>query len=190
MAVAVNAAYTTIGPDFSLYSLLGHFHGPASTQQKLYASVVRTRDTRSFATRRVQVKQKLPDGSFRACLELMADFHVREPEVLEYSAPTRTAWPGPEECPTVGEHAAALRNEGKVTDEQYEALRATFATSEDYFETRYCVDGVSGQNLSGSPRRRLLRKTTSPSRPRRQPNGSARGVISRRATRTWRRWRF
>lgn len=149
VAVAVNAAYTTIGPDFSLYSLLGHFHGPASTQQKLYASVVRTRDTRSFATRRVQVKQKLPDGSFRACLELMADFHVREPEVLEYSAPTRTAWPGPEECPTVGEHAAALRNEGKVTDEQYEALRATFATSEDYFETRYCVDGVSGQNLSG-----------------------------------------
>jgi acyl-CoA thioesterase II len=149
VAVAVNSACSTVPSNLSLYSLLGHFHGPASTDQKLYCSVTSTRDTRSFATRRVQVKQKQRDDKFRVCLELIADFHVQEPSSLEYSAPPQASWPRPDDCPTVKDHADVLKASGKVTEEQYHTLRTGFGVSDDYFETRCCVNGVAGQNLAG-----------------------------------------
>ncbi|KAH8686523.1 thioesterase-like superfamily-domain-containing protein [Ilyonectria robusta] len=149
-AVAVSAACSTIPENLSLYSVLGHFLGPASIDQKLYCSVTNTRDTRSFATRRVQVKQKQPDGQFRVCLELIADFHVQEPSSLTYSAPPESTWPGPEDCPTAQAHAEVLKARGVVTESQYQDFVKSFGVSEKFFETRHCVNGVAGQTLAGA----------------------------------------
>ncbi|KAF5660096.1 acyl thioesterase [Fusarium heterosporum] len=148
--VAANAACRTAPPNMSLYSLLGHFHGPASTVKKLHCSVTNIRDTRSFATRRVQVKQQQPNGEFRVCMELLADFHVKEPETLEFSAATCSAWPRPEDCPDLDKLIVELREKGSVTEKQGKAFATSFGANADFFETRYCTDGVSAQNLAGA----------------------------------------
>ncbi|CAM1501478.1 Fc.00g034620.m01.CDS01 [Cosmosporella sp. VM-42] len=150
LAVAVSAACDTVTSQFSLYSVLGHYLGPASTSQKLYCSVQNTRDTRSFATRRVQIKQKQANGEFRICLELLADFHVDEPSLLTYSAPPVSAFAKPEDSPTVEAHLESLKDRGDVTGAQVQAFKQSFGVSADFFETRYCVNGVSSQNLAGS----------------------------------------
>ncbi|KAL4731121.1 hypothetical protein ACLX1H_000082 [Fusarium chlamydosporum] len=150
-AVAVNAACRTAPPTMSLYSVLGHFHGPASTDKKLYCSVTNIRDTRSFATRRVQVKQQQPNGKFRVCMEVLADFHVKETGPgFEYSEPTCSKWPRPEDCPNVEKLVKDLADKGTITEQQGEAFIKTFAANGDFFETRYCTDGVSAQNISGA----------------------------------------
>lgn len=150
IAAAVSAACATVTNGFTPYSILGHFHGPASTEQKLYCSVQQTRNTRSFATRRVQVKQKQPDGSMRTCLELMADFHVVEASPMDYSTTQAAAWPKPDDCPTTTAHAEALRAKGAVSEAQYEEFGRAFSSNTHMFETRSCVNGVFGQNLSGT----------------------------------------
>ncbi|KAK7429416.1 hypothetical protein QQZ08_004008 [Neonectria magnoliae] len=149
-SIAVSAACASAPEGLSLYSVLGHFLGPASTDQKLYCSVTNTRDTRSFATRRVQVRQKQKDGQFRVCLELIADFHAPEPSTLVYSAPPLSNWPKPDDCSTTREHAEALRARGEITQEQLEDFANSFGVSESLFETKHCVNGVAGQNLAGA----------------------------------------
>ncbi|KPM39726.1 hypothetical protein AK830_g6829 [Neonectria ditissima] len=149
-SIAVSAACASVPEGLFLYSILGHFLGPASTDQKLYCSVTSTRDTRSFATRRVQVKQKQKDGRFRACLELIADFHAQEPSTLEYSAPPVSNWPRPDDCSTTREHAEVLKARGDITQEQLDDFVTSFGVSETLFETKHCVNGVAGQNLAGA----------------------------------------
>jgi acyl-CoA thioesterase II len=150
VAVAVNAACRTAPPTMSLYSVLGHFHGPASTDKKLYCSVTNTRDTRSFVTRRVQVKQEQPNGKFRVCMEVLADFHVKETSNFEYSEPTCSKWPRAEDCPNLQTLVKDLLDKGNITVDQGMAFTKTFAANADFFETRYCTDGVSAQNLAGA----------------------------------------
>ena len=151
ISIAVRAACATVPAGFTPYSLLGHFLGPASTDQKLYCSVERTRSTRSFATRRVKVQQKQKDGSLRTCLELNADFQVVETgSVFDYSPAPVTTWPRPEDCPTTAEHAAALKARGVVSDAQHTEFSTKLGSITHLFETRYCLNGVSGQNLGGA----------------------------------------
>ncbi|KAI0898707.1 thioesterase-like superfamily-domain-containing protein [Annulohypoxylon nitens] len=150
IAVAVSAAYSTVPPTFSPYSILGHFHGPASTEEKLHCNVEGTRNTRTFATRRVQVKQKQKDGKFRVCLELIADFQAQEPSALEYSAPPTATWPRPEDCPSAAEHVEKLRVCGDVTLAQVTAFMRSLGPHLDLFETRSCLNGEAAQNLSGA----------------------------------------
>ncbi|KAM0548417.1 hypothetical protein ACHAPJ_009903 [Fusarium lateritium] len=150
VGVAVYAACLTAPPTMSLYSVLGHFHGPASTEKKLHCSVTNIRDTRSFATRRVQVKQEQPNGKFRVCLELLADFHVKESSTLNYSEPTSSAWPRPEDCPDLETMVKDLMAKGTVTEQQGKEYIKSFGVNSNFFETRYCTDGVSAQNLSGA----------------------------------------
>ncbi|KAF7560226.1 hypothetical protein G7046_g3936 [Stylonectria norvegica] len=152
IAVAVSAAIATVPSSHLLYSVLGHFHGPASTDLKLYCSVQSTRDTRSFATRRVQIKQKQADGKSRTCLELLADFHVEEPshDDLTYSAPPRASYAKPEDCPTMKTQQEALEARGSVAKSESKQFSAAFGILDEYFETRVCTNGVSSQNLSGA----------------------------------------
>ncbi|KAH7317015.1 thioesterase-like superfamily-domain-containing protein [Stachybotrys elegans] len=149
IAAAVNAAYQTVPANVSLYSLVGHYLGPASTEQKLYCTVHQTRNTRSFATRRVEVKQKAKDGKFRACLELIADFHVREPSSIEYMAAPVTTYAPPDDCPDLKVRVADLLSRGLVTEKQRASFEASLGPMGELFETRYCVNSISGQNLSG-----------------------------------------
>lgn len=149
VGAAVSAACATVSSSFSLYSVVGHFLGPASIDQKLHCSVHITRDTRSFATRRVQVKQKQANGSFRTSLELIADFQVKEQSSLEFSRQPWKKWPTPEESVPILAAAEALKAKGVATAKQLENFMTSLGPSDDFFETRYCSDGVAAQNMSG-----------------------------------------
>ncbi|KAH8885817.1 Thioesterase/thiol ester dehydrase-isomerase [Thozetella sp. PMI_491] len=145
LGAATQAAYKTVPASFAIYSLVGQFLGPTSTSEKMLCVVHATRDTKSFATRRVEVKQLQPDGQTRTCLELLADFHVEEPSLLTYSTPPTRQYAGAEEqtgpiIPT------------STTDKQrrdIESALQMFSMNDRFFETRPCREGVSGQNLNG-----------------------------------------
>ncbi|KAM0421143.1 hypothetical protein ACHAPT_011035 [Fusarium lateritium] len=136
----------------ALYSLLGHFHGPASTDRKLHCSVTNTRDTRSFATRRVQVKQQQADGTFRVCMELIADFHVKEPSTLTYTEQPNPEWPKPgsDKCANMTQRVSKLVADGTVKKELADEFLESFSAFETFFDAQYCLDGVAGQNMGGA----------------------------------------
>ncbi|KAF0323846.1 hypothetical protein GQ607_008818 [Colletotrichum asianum] len=149
LSVAVSAACATTKPSLDLYSIVGHFHGPASPNEKLLCTVKNTRGTRSFSTRRVRVHQKQPDGTSRTCLDVLVDFHTREPSSLDYSANPVMAWPKPENCPTGFDNLSSLQGRGAASDDELKEYRQILRQHEKFIETRICPNGVSGQNLSG-----------------------------------------
>lgn len=182
--VAVRAACATV-PDtdtkkYHIYSVLGTFLGPTSTEHPLRVTVERTRDTKTFATRRVLVRQELPaarttDGGSsggenktitRTCLDLLADFHVREPALLAYGpAPAfDLAAEGPDACPTTDALVAQALATGHVRDPAVlQRAAAMFKGHEVHFDARTCASGMSGQNLVGVLAR--TRPTTHDARP-------------------------
>jgi acyl-CoA thioesterase II len=86
-------------------------------------------------------------------MELLADFHVKEPDTLVYSVPTCSAWPRAEDCPDLGTLIKGLLDKGSVTEKQGNEFATSFGANADFFETRYCTDGVSAQNLSGASKK-------------------------------------
>lgn len=158
VGIATRAAYATAPAGYNLYSLVGGFRGPARTTEKLLCTVERTRDTRTFATRRVLVRQRVqpPDGQdggaqepvLRVCLELTADFHAAEPEpaLLTYAAPPAMAFSGPAASPTLAEMTARAVAGGLLPADPTMAGRGDF---ERCFEMRHCPEGVTGQNVLG-----------------------------------------
>jgi acyl-CoA thioesterase II len=150
IGIATHAAYATVPPSHTLYSLVGHFLGPASTTEKYHCAVHTTRNTKTFATRRVEVSQIQPDGKKRVCMELLADFQVEEPALFTYSAPPLQKYSGPDQSQTTNTLAEAAVAEGKMTQARADAFRRTFMLMERYFDTRHCPEGVSGQNLLGN----------------------------------------
>lgn len=159
--IATRAACATVPEGYYVYTVLGTFLGPTSTDVKLHLTVERTRDTKTFATRRVVARQTLPDGRTRTCLDMLADFHAREPAtLLAYSpAPTfdRRRGEGPEDSPTVDELTQQAVRDGLVTDKSVLRTAAMFKGHEVHFDARTCARGMSGQNLVGV----LSRKPTS-----------------------------
>ncbi|KAK6850140.1 hypothetical protein PG995_013973 [Apiospora arundinis] len=162
LGVATRAAYMAVPPTHHLYSLVGHYHGPATTTEKLVCTVYNTRSTKSFSTRRVVVQQAQPISSksnsgtgagqqmqLRTCMELIADFHVEEPAAprMTYSAPPSRPYAGPSdqsETPAVLESALSATEAAIV-----ERSREVFALNERFFQTRPCREGVAAQNLNG-----------------------------------------
>ncbi|ORY67516.1 thioesterase-like superfamily-domain-containing protein [Pseudomassariella vexata] len=155
LGIATRAAIVTVPSSHSLYSLVGHYLGPASIKQKLLCTVHTMRNTKNFATRRVEVKQHQPDGKLRVCLELLADFHVQEPELMSYSALPSHPYSGPDSNPTIPALATSLANEGKL-DKRQAALAVApdgmFKMTTKYFDMRPCVEGPAGQTLFGLAR--------------------------------------
>lgn len=183
--VAVRAACATVpgadgpgGGPYHIYSVLGTFLGPTSTAHPLRVTVERTRDTKTFATRRVLVRQELPDRNSgpgggeikttttRTCLDLLADFHVREPALLAYGpAPAfDPAAEGPDACPTTDALVEDALAAGHVADPAVlRKAAAMFKGHEVHFDARTCASGMSGQNLVGVLAR--ARPTTHDARP-------------------------
>lgn len=160
-AVSVSSAYATLAtPNMHMYSLLGAFHGPARTDRPIICTVSKTRDTRTFATRRVVASQKIdldrPDGEAneRTCMDVFVDFHVLEAGMMDYDPVPAGGYHAqgpmdPAHTATNEEIARDLLARGEITPAQADANRIMFAMSEAYYETRPCLAGVSGQNLMG-----------------------------------------
>ncbi|ETS77181.1 hypothetical protein PFICI_11055 [Pestalotiopsis fici W106-1] len=149
IAVAVSAALATVPKSFALYSVLGHFLGPASTTLDLRCRVSRLRDTKSFVTRKVEVVQIHPDGVERKCLELVTDSHIREKSLLTYSIAPTDSHGRPETCLPL-----AVLRELHVQDaseaSKIEGFAAQFSLMDRFFETRLDPSSVSAQNIWGA----------------------------------------
>lgn len=146
VGIATRAAYATAPDGYNLYSIVGGFLGPASTKEKLFCSVESTRDTKTFATRRVIVKQRQPDGTMRPCLELLADFHAAEPALLTYSVSPAIKYSGPEASLTLREMTQKAVAQGVLKEDPTSDARVGF---ERCFDMRHCPEGMSGQNVMG-----------------------------------------
>ncbi|KAK8046413.1 hypothetical protein PG996_014477 [Apiospora saccharicola] len=162
LGVAVRAAcMAAVPPHHRLYSVVGHYLGPASTTEKLVCIVHDTRTTKSFSTRRVVVQQAQPNSGsgsgssagetpMRTCMELIADFHAEEPAApgMTYSAAPSQAYAGPgnqSETPAVLRTTVLSPAEAKAV----ERARDVFALNERFLDTRPCREGVAAQNLNG-----------------------------------------
>ncbi|KAH8648561.1 thioesterase-like superfamily-domain-containing protein [Xylariales sp. PMI_506] len=154
LATAVRAACATVPAGYALYSVTGHFLGPASILEKVQCTVTPTRDTKTFATRRVEVSQVLPgkaggDPQRRVCMELLADFQVIEPALLSYSAPPVHSYSGPEASRAMEKLNADAVAEGKLSAEAAAANVESFATQVEFFDARLTPEGVAGQTSGG-----------------------------------------
>lgn len=154
VGVAVLSAYGTVpNPNFHIYSVLGAFHGFTRNDRRLICRVTRTRDTRTFATRRVQVCQKEGDGQDKICAEILIDFHILEDAMTQYSAlPSRSYGEGPEDrnaTATGPEVGTRMVQNGHILQSVLDFYLKSFEFMEEFFETRYCLDGVSTQTLHG-----------------------------------------
>ncbi|KAH8901487.1 Thioesterase/thiol ester dehydrase-isomerase [Thozetella sp. PMI_491] len=156
LGLAVHAACHTVSPDFHLYSVLGYYLAPGLLTEKMKCTVERIRDTKSFSTRRVRVSQTA-EGRTRVCMELTADFHIREEGDLEYSGPPAGQHPPPEKLQTNAEHGAGFHTRGIISQEQLEMHRTRTDPFGVMWDIRQCPDSVAGQNLHGL----LNPKTTS-----------------------------
>ncbi|KAK3180679.1 hypothetical protein K4F52_008029 [Lecanicillium sp. MT-2017a] len=144
IAAAIHSACSAAPDDFHLYSVMGHYLRPASTDQKLFCRVTETRRSASFITYQLSVDQAQADGKMRCCAQVLADFHREEPSILTYSAkPTReySHW---SKCLSwkdkLGKEASAAATA---------AYNKMFGLAERLYELRPCPEGISSQNMMG-----------------------------------------
>ena len=150
LAVAVNAALKTIPAGFFLYSALGNYLGPASTDRTLQCAVREIRTTKTFATRHVDVSQVQKDGKRRLCLFLSADFQVAEQAtLLTYSRPPKMAYSAVENCQTEDENRRDLLKRGLASKKAVQIHKVIFGLSKRFFERRPCPEGVITQTFTG-----------------------------------------
>jgi acyl-CoA thioesterase II len=150
LAVAVKAAANSVPMNYRLYSLLGQYLGPALTDRVLKTTIREIRQTRTFATRLVEVSQKTDSGEDRACVIALADFQVPEvASLLEYHVkPMRlyTHHSKLEDGPTQRQRQV---DEGKAPQALKDAFEIAFGLMQRFFETKPCPEGVFAQTMNG-----------------------------------------
>lgn len=150
LAIAANAAYQSAPPSYHLYSMLGYFLGPALTDRKLFCMVRKIRDTRTFATRQVEVSQAQDDGSRRLALFVVADFQVREKaSLLTYSAPPSKPYSNFENSPTMESRLQSMIQAKIIPQKVADVHNVVFSLLAQFFDQRPCPESISTQNLSG-----------------------------------------
>jgi acyl-CoA thioesterase II len=154
LGVGVQAACETVQPGYRPYSICGSFLAPVSIDIKLDASVRRVRDTRTFATRLVEISQVQPQkngkSQRRLCMILLADFHKEgEESMLDFSAPPDGTYSAPENSLTPQEIARNLADSKTITPETETAYNTLFNLMARHFETRLAPEGIGAQNLTG-----------------------------------------
>ncbi|KAJ4371459.1 hypothetical protein N0V83_004676 [Neocucurbitaria cava] len=154
LATACKAACLSVPSGYHLYSMLGNYLGPAYTDRPLHASVRVIRQTRTFATRQIEISQQRSDSSSdekRVCLIAIADFQVAEPaSLLTYSrTPQNHPYPNWKDCPTQQEAFQKLLDEGKISKELLDAQAKSFSLLKNIFDQRAIPSGIFAQNLMG-----------------------------------------
>jgi acyl-CoA thioesterase II len=150
IAVGVNAAYETVSSDYHCFSIMGNYLGPALTDRKFYCHIRRIRDTRTFASRQVEVSQEQDDGTQRPCVILFAEFQRQEATtLLSYSAPPTTQYSSLEASPTKAENIDSLLKDGKVPQKMVDVFETVFGLMERFWETKPAPEAILAQNLYG-----------------------------------------
>ncbi|KAJ5631145.1 Thioesterase/thiol ester dehydrase-isomerase [Penicillium longicatenatum] len=150
LSIAVNAAFQTVSSGYHLYSVLGNYLGPALTNRKLHCTVRRVRDTRTFATRQVDITQEYENNTQRPCLTIIADFQVQERgSMLTYSSPPVAKYSDIDSSPTRQNNCEAFLRTGDVSSEMLQRHDTLFGLMSRFFEQKPIPDGVTNQTLHG-----------------------------------------
>jgi acyl-CoA thioesterase II len=150
IATGVSAAYQTVGPQYHAYSINGNYLGPATDDRQIFAKVTPFRDTRTFATRLVEISQEQDDGTRRKCAVMIADFQIQEPgSLLTYTTPPLRKYTSVESCPTRDEMNATMLKEGKITKSQALIQSTVFGLIVRFLEGRAVPESIFSQNLYG-----------------------------------------
>lgn len=151
IAAAAKAAHQNLPDKYRLYSLTGHYLGPALSDRKLICSVRDVRKTRTFVTRQIEVSQEQEgQQGRRVCMVVVADFQVPEPASLfVYSKPPSMAYSGPEGLLSAPEARQALLDSGKISKRLAASHELVFGLMARFFEQRACPEGIMAQNLVG-----------------------------------------
>ncbi|KAF1845341.1 Thioesterase/thiol ester dehydrase-isomerase [Cucurbitaria berberidis CBS 394.84] len=147
---ACKAACLSVPEGYHLYSMLGNYLGPAYTDRPLRVSVREIRQTRTFATRQVEISQERDDGKKRTCLMGLADFQVQEQAaLLKYSRAPNESYPHWKDCPTQHDAEQKLLDEGKISQVLLDAHTANFSLMPAIFDQRSIPSSIFAQNLYG-----------------------------------------
>jgi acyl-CoA thioesterase II len=150
LGAGVNAAYETVSPEYHAFSIMGNYLGPALTDRNLYCKVRRIRDTRTFASRQVEISQEQDDGTHRTCIILFAEFQKQEPAVLmSYSAPPSRQYSLVEGSAPRDENLGALVKAEKVPQKMVNVFKQVFGLMERFWEGRPVPEAIMSQNLYG-----------------------------------------
>lgn len=150
LAVACKAACLSVPSDYHIYSFMGNYLGPASTDRPLRATTRTIRQTRTFATRHVEVSQKQENGELRVCLFATVDFQVKEKgSMFEYARPPSMKYTHHAGLPSTLELAHKHLAEGRVDQKTHDAFAKAFSVSASLFNVHPCPEGIFAQNLSG-----------------------------------------
>ncbi|KAJ4381674.1 hypothetical protein N0V86_003038 [Didymella sp. IMI 355093] len=150
LAVACKAACLSVPEGYHIYSFLGNYLGPASTDRPLRATTRTVRQTRTFATRHVEVSQIQDDGTTRVCLFATADFQVQEAgSLFTYSRAPSRQYSHHTDLPSTLDVAATHLAAGKIDQQTHDAFAAAFGVTSSLFTIRPCPEGIFAQNLSG-----------------------------------------
>ncbi|KAA8902539.1 hypothetical protein TRICI_005900 [Trichomonascus ciferrii] len=150
IGVGIEAATQTVPDKYFLYSAMGNYLGPALTDRKIKCSVRRVRDTRTFATRIVELGQEQDDGKLRLCMTMLADFQIKEKaSLLEYSAPPARSYSSVEKCQNAIENIDNFVKKGLVPEAVAEIYKGQFELMGRFFDVRTTPEGVVSHNLNG-----------------------------------------
>ncbi|CAG5140710.1 uncharacterized protein ALTATR162_LOCUS768 [Alternaria atra] len=156
IAVACKAASLTVPEGYHLYSMQGNYLGPAYTDRPLRASVRVVRQTRTFATRQVEISQTTDarkdgkESENRVCVLATADFMVAETSsLLSYSPTPLNTYPNWKDCPTPASTYSALVAQGKITQQMLDDHAKGFHLLNHLYDQRLCPNAVFAQNLYG-----------------------------------------
>lgn len=163
MAVALTAAHASVQLNHRLYSAMGNYLAPALTDRNFSISVKVIRDTITFATRLVELRQTLDNGQARMVLLVIADFQTPEKAtLLEYSVPPFLPYQPVDDLLNVNERRQIMVDQKLVHPKTAKMHATVFGLMNRHFETRPHPEGVFSQNLSGMAKNI---KTTQDERP-------------------------
>ena len=170
IATALNAAGQTIKaePRFVPYSVTGHFLGPASLDERYICEVQAVRDTRSFATRYVTVKQRIK-GEMRSVLALTLDMIIsklstrealdhaqatgkeaaKAQSLLRYQPNAKAQLDNIVKLESSDEHLRRRLDTGDLDEFQVEAYHEFLGLWNKVFDTRIVPECIMTQNLFG-----------------------------------------
>ncbi|KAE8374390.1 thioesterase-like superfamily-domain-containing protein [Aspergillus bertholletiae] len=150
ISLAIHAAYKEAPEGFHLHSAFGHYLRATSTETNIICRPVQLRKTKSFATYRVEVEQKIEStGESRLCMVVLADFHKDEPALLNYSAPPTRSYSHWQHCVPWDQMLVDDMKTGKMTEQHSKMFTKLFGLSRNLYEGRPCPEGITSQNLMG-----------------------------------------
>ncbi|KAF1811781.1 Thioesterase/thiol ester dehydrase-isomerase [Eremomyces bilateralis CBS 781.70] len=167
ISASLHAAFQTVGPNYALYSATGSFLGPSLIDRPFIARVRRVRDTRSFATRVIDLSQSTealpyetlaraakekPEKNERKVMIMIADFQTPEPEtMLQYSVKPFRQYSPVEICKPNDQTALEMEEKGLLPPGVSEGLKKGFGLIKKLeFEQRAAPEGVMGQNFGAA----------------------------------------